>query len=105
MATDAPPRPTDAGTDPAASTPPDGPTRVLYVHNTGDIYGASKALLRLVRTADRNRVEPIVVIPQDGPIRPALEAHGVEVVIDPSVCMLERANFRPAGLLRLAVQF
>ena len=42
---------------------------VLLVHNSADIYGASRSLLRLVSRLDRNRFVPSVLLPISGPLQ------------------------------------
>lgn len=64
--------------------------RVLYVHNSADLYGASRSLVRLVGALDSRRVEAIVLLPGDGPLRERLERLGVAVRIDPRLCIIER---------------
>lgn len=72
--------------------------RVLYVHNCADLYGASRSLIRLVGPLDSRRFEAVVLLPGDGPLRERLEAMGIEVVIEPRLCVVER---RCLSLLRV----
>lgn len=44
------------------------PDRILYVHGIAKIGGAERDLLHLLEHIDRNRWEPIVVCPPDGPL-------------------------------------
>jgi glycosyltransferase involved in cell wall biosynthesis len=55
--------------------------RVLYIHNSADRYGASRSLLRLVRVLPREDWQPVIVVPEDGPLLPELAAAGVETHI------------------------
>lgn len=64
--------------------------RILYVHNSADIYGASRSLSRLLQGLDRDRFEPLVVLPEDGPLRSHLQHLGVEVRIDSSLAIISR---------------
>lgn len=91
---------------------PDFPARILYVHNSADIYGASRSLLRLTRTIDRQRFTPLVVLPQTGPLVELLESEGVEVTVHSGVKAIDRyviASWRvipflvalPVAILRL----
>jgi glycosyltransferase involved in cell wall biosynthesis len=76
------------------------PARILYVHHGADLYGASRSLLRLVSSLPRERFEPHVLLPADGPLRGRLEAAGAPVAIDPGLVVLHRSLFQgwPARL-------
>ncbi len=67
------------------------PDRILYVHNSADIYGASRSLLRLLRTLDRQRYEPFVMLPAEGPLAEQLRATGVRVLVYPPLSVIDRA--------------
>jgi len=67
--------------------------RVLFVNNTADIYGASRMLMRLVMSVDRRRFLPLVVLPEDGPLRQLLEAEGIEVILHPRLTFITRPVF------------
>jgi glycosyltransferase involved in cell wall biosynthesis len=73
--------------------------RVLYVHHNADLYGASRSLLRLVGSLDRARFAPLVVLPEEGPLRVRLEELGVPVVIHTGLAVVTRAAFRSGGFL------
>lgn len=75
--------------------------RILYVHHNPDLYGASRSLLRLVRALDSARFEPVVVVPETGPLCPLLEAAGAEVVVEPRLSVVTR----PARRWRRIVPF
>lgn len=52
--------------------------RILYIHNSADRYGASRSLVRLVRALPRSAWEPVVVVPEDGPLLSDLASAGAE---------------------------
>jgi len=80
--------------------------RVLLVNNSADLYGASRALLQLVRLLRSVDADVIVVLPEDGPLRPALEALGSDVRIDPTLSIVTRGGIATmGGLVRLIAQF
>lgn len=79
--------------------------RVLFVNNGADIYGASRCLLRLLAALDRTRFVPLVVLPEDGPLRSRLEAMGVEVVFHPRLSAITRQVFRSWRILVFLVEF
>jgi len=81
------------------------PCRVLYVNNSADIYGASRCLIRLLQALDRTRYIPLVVLPEDGPLRPKLEALGVEVVFHPRLSVISRRVFHSWRILVFFLEF
>jgi glycosyltransferase involved in cell wall biosynthesis len=70
------------------------PKRILHVHNSADIYGASRMLLRWLKSLDRTRFEPQVVLPEDGPLKKLLETEKIEVVLHPRLSVITRPVFR-----------
>jgi glycosyltransferase involved in cell wall biosynthesis len=78
--------------------------RVLYVHNSADLYGASRSLARLIGGLPRARYDPVVVLPRDGPLRARLVASGASVEIDPALLVVERSAWGPGGALALAAR-
>ena len=72
--------------------------RILYVLNSADIYGASRSLLRVCEALDRDRFEPMALVPQTGPLIPMLEKAGVKVIHSP-VSVVTRRVFKSWRLL------
>ena len=68
--------------------------RVLYIHNSADIYGASRSLVRLLGVLDREKFEPLVLLPAEGPLADLLRALPVRVIIFPALSVIDRAVFR-----------
>ena len=75
------------------------PRRVLYVHNSADIYGASRCLVRLLERLDRSRFHGLVLLPEHGPIEPLLRRAGIEVLYFPQLSVITRGVFRSWRLL------
>lgn len=74
---------------------------VLLVHNSADMYGASRSLLRLVSRLPALGVEPVVVLPASGPLQDALRAVGVRVHIHSGLSVITREIYRsPIALAR-----
>src|SRR6185436_6418039 len=69
------------------------PVRVMFVHHNADTYGASRSLLRLLGRLRRDRFVPLVLLAEDGPLRPLLESMNVEVLVHP-VSLITRPVFR-----------
>jgi glycosyltransferase involved in cell wall biosynthesis len=67
--------------------------RILYVHNSADIYGASRSLVRLLRTLDRSRFEPLALLPAEGPLAEQLRAMAVPVTVFPQLSVITREVF------------
>jgi glycosyltransferase involved in cell wall biosynthesis len=79
--------------------------RVLYVANVADLYGASRSLLRLAvrMVSEGHQVE--VILPEDGPLRPKLEAAGAAIQIEKDLAILRQRLIKtPGGLLRLTLR-
>ena len=67
--------------------------RVLFVHASAALYGSDKVLLNLVRGfASGGEWQPLVLLPEDGPLRAALADSGVEVHVVP-LAKISRAMF------------
>ena len=79
--------------------------RLLYVHNSADLYGASRSLLRLLRALDRARFDPRVLLPAEGPLATELRAMAVPVIIFPRLSIITREVFHswklPLFLLKI----
>ena len=54
------------------------PIRVLYLDHTARLSGGELALARLLAALDRTRVEPIVALAEQGPLRELLEQQSIE---------------------------
>src|SRR4030095_15142298 len=55
------------------------PRKILYIQPNSETGGSDHCLFRLVCTLDRCRYEPVVVLPQNGPMAPLFERIGVKV--------------------------
>lgn len=79
------------------------PVRVLFVNSSARLYGADKSLLDIVATLDRTVFDPLVLVPEEGPLVVALERLAVKTICRPFP-HAERRNFKPLPLFRFAVQ-
>jgi glycosyltransferase involved in cell wall biosynthesis len=50
-------------------------------------------LLRNLKHIDRRRFEPLVVLPEDGPLKKLIEAEGIEVLLHPRLSFISRPVF------------
>jgi glycosyltransferase involved in cell wall biosynthesis/ADP-heptose:LPS heptosyltransferase len=73
---------------------PASPRRVLHINNSADIYGASRNLLRLLKHIDRRRIQPMVILPEPGPLQQLIEAEGIEVILHPRLSVITRQAFQ-----------
>jgi glycosyltransferase involved in cell wall biosynthesis len=73
--------------------------KILLVHNSADIYGASRSLLRLAQRLDRSRFTPIVLLPENGPLQNLLADSRIEVLIFPRLRVITRPVLRSPRLL------
>jgi len=81
------------------------PQAILFVHHANDMYGADIGLLHSVKSLDRGRHYPIVILPADMPtgmLSTELERLGVEYHIAP-LGILRRKYFSARSLVPLAI--
>src|SRR5947209_6385522 len=75
--------------------------KILFAHNTSDLYGASRSLISIVQSLDPSLATPVVVISEDGPLKAVLDDLGVEVHVQPSLSIVTRSKFHVRGLVPL----
>jgi glycosyltransferase involved in cell wall biosynthesis len=79
--------------------------RILFLHSSSDLYGASKILLAINELCAKKGHEITVVLSEDGPLAPKLKALGATIVIS-DLGILRRQYLNPAGMLnRLVANF
>ena len=81
------------------------PRRVLHVNNSADIYGASRMLLRWIRGVDRTRFEPLVVLPEAGPLQQLIEAENVQVILHPRLSIITRPVFHSHRIIGFLLNY
>ena len=89
----------------AGDTPSGEPLRVLHAHNGADIYGSGRSLLRLLRTMNLRRFQPLVVVPEEGLLKECFEALGVEVIVHPRLSIITRPAFRSWRIVPFLLNF
>jgi glycosyltransferase involved in cell wall biosynthesis len=77
---------------------------VLFIHQSAELYGSDKTLLFLLKELDRSKILPLVVLPEEGPLKNAIEHENIEVVIAP-VLKLHRNIFKPKNLFNFIKDF
>ena len=78
--------------------------RILFIHSGSDLYGASRSLLRLSSRLVHDGVTVLTVLPYDGPLHDALQAKGVEVLVQKDLAVIERKKIQSFfGVIRFIV--
>ncbi len=72
---------------------------ILFIHQSADLYGSDKTLLFLVDSI-RDEVNPIVVVPEEGPLTEEFNKKNIEYIISP-VIKVSRKFFKGFHLLML----
>lgn len=70
---------------------------ILFIHQSSELYGSDKTLLYLLKNIDKSVFYPIVILPNQGPLKDELEKLNIKVVITP-VLKLYRNIFTPKNL-------
>jgi len=79
------------------------PIRVLYLDHTARLSGAELALAGLLAALDPSRVEPIVMLAEDGPLRELLSGKGIQTHVLPMnerIRQVRKDSLGVLGLLR-----
>lgn len=82
------------------------PRPILFIHHANDMYGADIGLLHIIKSLDREKYFPIVILPSDMPtgmLSPELERLGVEFHFA-GLGILRRKYFKPLNMLPLAIE-
>lgn len=58
---------------------------VLYLSHSAQLYGAEQSLLQLLKGLDRDRFSPVVVLPQEGPLKQRIADLSIPIEIVPSI--------------------
>lgn len=72
---------------------------VLFVHQSAELYGSDKMLIQLVCGLDRQRITPLVILPEKGPLYDVLIKKEIEIFIIP-VAKIKRSVFSSRGLFK-----
>ena len=77
---------------------------ILFIHQSAELYGSDKTLLLLIKNLDKSKFYPIVILPNEGPLKKELESESIIVVIAP-VLKLYRKMFTPKKLVGFLKDF
>ena len=70
--------------------------RILFIHGSADLYGASKVLISIIKGLDKKNIEPIVILPYREKLNTEITAAGAKVVTGP-VAVIRRQNYNLRG--------
>lgn len=76
---------------------------ILFIHQSAELYGSDKTLLVLVKDFKESSINPIVILPETGPLHAALTEFGIEVWTMP-VVKISRKMFSLKNLILLPFQ-
>lgn len=60
-------------------------TNILYISHSGNLYGAERSLMLLLKGLDKDKFRPIVALPANGPFKQELDTLSIPVEIIPSL--------------------
>jgi glycosyltransferase involved in cell wall biosynthesis len=75
--------------------------RIVYLNHTGQVSGAERVLVNMVKRLDRKRFDPYVLCPEEGELRQLVTAEGVPCAPTPAVNA--RFTWRIDKLFKMAV--
>lgn len=58
---------------------------ILLIHQSAELYGSDKTLLFFLQNINKNKFFPIVVLPNEGPLKEELEKIEIKVIITPVI--------------------
>lgn len=79
-------------------------TKILYLHAGAELYGADKILLELVTNINKEEFEPIVILPNEGPLVDKMRDAGIDVQIL-NYPIVRRKFFTPFGILKYTFSY
>ena len=50
---------------------------ILFIHQSAELYGSDKTLLLLLKYLDKSKYNPLVVLPNEGPLKQELEKENI----------------------------
>lgn len=77
----------------------DSKIRIMFLHTGAELYGADQILLSVVSNLDKNVFEPIVVLPNNGPLVNKLQAARIRTEIIPYP-IVRRQFFNAKGIIK-----
>lgn len=78
--------------------------KILFLHSGAELYGADQILLATVSEINKNEFEPIVVLPNNGPLVDLLKKNNIRVEIIPYP-IIRRKYFNVKGILMYSKEY
>lgn len=78
--------------------------KILYLHAGAELYGADKILLELLTNINKKEFEPIVILPNNGPLVEKIESKDINVQILPYP-IVRRKFFTLIGILKYGYEY
>lgn len=75
--------------------------KILFYNHTGKVSGAERVLLTLLTRLDRERIQPLLVCPADGPLKAMAEDVNVRTLV--SEPLKARFTWRPERLIQYLI--
>ena len=72
--------------------------KIMYLHAGAELYGSDRILLSIVSRLNKEIFEPIVILPNDGPLVDELRKAGIDVRVLPYP-IIRRKYFNPRGVV------
>ena len=78
--------------------------KILYLHAGAEMYGADIVLYELITKLDKDKYQPTVLLPNDGPLVKKLKESNIEVDIM-NYPILRRKYFTPKGIISYFINY
>lgn len=78
--------------------------KILFLHSGAELYGADRILLEIVTNINKEKFQPIVVLPNDGPLVTELKKNNIKVRII-SYPIIRRKYFNIKGILKYFIEY
>lgn len=78
--------------------------KVLYLHTGAELYGADKILLTILENLDRQKYEPLVILPCDGPLCEKIKELNIRVLVI-KYPIIRRKYFTLTGIVSYFFEF
>lgn len=78
--------------------------KILYLHAGAELYGADIVMLELIKRIDKEKYEPVVILPNDGQLVKKLRDLEVNVIVQ-NYPILRRKYFNLKGIIKYCFEY
>ena len=78
--------------------------KILFINQSAELYGSDQTLLLLLKNIDKSKFLPLVVLPNEGPLKTELEKLHIQVVVAP-ILKLYRDMFSFKNIIKFVKDF